>query len=92
MFRECGNAFIIESLLDIDFYKFTMGQLVFNKNRDTQVTYRLTNRSTSIRLAQHVDIRRLRKELNHVRTLAFTSWEIKYLRELMRDGEPMFSE
>jgi nicotinate phosphoribosyltransferase len=92
MFRQCGGAFIIESLLDVDFYKLTMGQFAYLNNRETQVTYKLINRTSNVRLAEHIDMRRLQNELDHVRTLSFTIWEINYLRKLMCGDKPMFCE
>ena len=92
MFRDRANGFIINSLLDVDFYKFTMGQFAYLNNRETQVTYKLINRTVNVRLAEHIDMRRLQNELDHVRTLSFTIWEINYLRKLMCGDKPMFFE
>ena len=36
---------IISSLLDTDFYKFTMGQLIFRSYPDVEVEFGLINRS-----------------------------------------------
>jgi nicotinate phosphoribosyltransferase len=83
---------IIESLLDLDFYKFTMGQLVFLKYRDVPVVYSLVNRTRSVRLAEFVDAGELREELDHVRRLRFNNSELHYLRGTNEYGDRMFRE
>jgi len=83
---------IIESLLDVDFYKFTMGQMVFLRYPDVPVTYALTNRTPEIRLASVVDEVELRGELDHVRSLRFNNSELHYLRGTNEYGDRMFSE
>lgn len=83
---------IIESLLDLDFYKFTMGQLVFLKYRDVPVTYALTNRTRRVRLAEIVEETELREELDHVRRLRFNHSELHYLRGTNEYGDRMFRE
>lgn len=83
---------IIQSLLDVDFYKFTMGQLVFLRYRDVPVTYALTNRSREIRLASVVDKGELREELDHARSLRFNNSELHYLRGTNEYGDRMFTE
>lgn len=83
---------IIQSLLDVDFYKFTMGQMVFLRYRDVPVTYALTNRTREIRLADVVDEAELRDELDHARSLRFNNSELHYLRGTNEYGDRMFSE
>ena len=43
---------IISSLLDTDFYKFTMGQLVFHRYRAVPVKYAFKNRTPNIPLSR----------------------------------------
>ena len=83
---------IIESLLDADFYKFTMGQLVFKKYKDVPVTYAFKNRTKRVALGDVVDEGALREELDHVRTLRFNNSELHYLRGTNEYGERMFGE
>ncbi len=83
---------IITSLLDIDFYKFTMGQLIFLKHAKHRVTFSLTNRTRSVKLGKEIDIDQLKRELDHVRTLSLSSDEIEYLRGLSIDGIKLFRE
>jgi nicotinate phosphoribosyltransferase len=83
---------IIQSLLDLDFYKFTMGQLVFLKYGDVSVVYALTNRTRQVRLAEIVDESELRAELDHARSLRFNNSELHYLRGTNEYGDRMFCE
>ena len=83
---------IIESLLDLDFYKFTMGQMVFLKYRDVPVVYSLVNRTREVRLAEFIDASQLRDELDHVRSLRLNNSELHYLRGTNEYGERMFRE
>jgi len=66
---------IVRSLLDTDFYKLLMCQMVQRHRPDTQVTFQLINRSTHIRLADLVDEGELREQLDHARTLQLTRGE-----------------
>ncbi len=76
---------IINSLLDTDFYKFTMGQLVFLKHRDVPVRYAFKNRTKGVRLGLVIDEKDLRAELDHVRSLSFKNSELRYLRGAIDD-------
>ncbi len=71
---------IVRSLIDTDFYKLLMCQSVFRNNPDTQVTFSLINRSKSIRLAEIIDERELREQLDHIRTLSLTRGESTWMR------------
>lgn len=77
---------IIVSLLDTDFYKFTMGQVVFNKFKDVQVKYVFKNRS-KVNLSNFITEYHLRQQLDHVMSLKLNNNEICYLR-----GLKIFSE
>ena len=71
---------IVRSLIDTDFYKLLMCQLVFRNKPDTIVTLSLINRSPSIRLADLVDEGELREQLDHIRTLRLSRGESTFLR------------
>ena len=71
---------IVRSLIDTDVYKLLMGQSIFRNKPDTAVTFRLINRSKSIRLADLIDEGELREQLDHVRSLALTRGESTWLR------------
>lgn len=83
---------IIKSLLDADFYKFTMGQVVFHRYRDASVEYAFINRTKKVRITDFVDEAELRAELDHVRTLRFTKSELHYLRGTNEYQDRMFRE
>lgn len=71
---------IIRSLLDTDFYKLLMQQFIWEHYPNEQVGWTLTNRTRTLRLAEQIDLKDLRQQLDHVRTLRFTPSEIIYLR------------
>lgn len=73
---------IIRSLLDIDFYKLTMAQVAWMRHDGVRVKFAFTNRTKDVRIAEHVDIGRVREELAHVRTLRFSREELAYLETL----------
>lgn len=80
---------IISSLLDMDFYKFTMGQVVWKHFTDMPVAYGFRNRTGKpLRIAE-VDLRR---ELDFVRRLRFTTSDLHYLRGTNEYSDRMFSE
>lgn len=88
MFDFAGRAYdhsfpfdpIIRSLLDTDFYKLLMQQFIWEHYPSELVSWRLTNRTAGIRLAEEVDLRELREQLDHARTLRLTPSEIINLR------------
>lgn len=84
--------FIIESLLDIDFYKFTMGQLIFHRYPNVPVKYALKVRTKGVHLAKVINEADLRREPDHVRTLKFKNSELHYLRGTNEYSERMFKE
>lgn len=70
---------IVRSLLDTDFYKLLMLQMIWGLYRDVDVTFSLHNRSKSIRLAEEIDIGELRDQLDFARTLRFGKKEMIWL-------------
>jgi len=92
MFENKRTGPIIESLMDTDFYKFTMGRVVFERYHDVQVQYGLTNRTKTVRLGEHISLEQLREELDHVRKLRFNNSELHYLRGTNEYSERMFPE
>jgi len=74
---------IINSFLDTDLYKFTMGQLIFfEKSLQHNVTYRFTNRDNSIKLGRIINIRELEKQIKHLFNLRPTEDELNFLSTL----------
>lgn len=70
---------IIRSLLDTDFYKLLMLQMIWGLYKDVDATFSLINRTTSVRLADNIDEDELRAQLDHARTLRFTKKEMIWL-------------
>ncbi len=70
---------IVRSLLDTDFYKLLMLQLVRMRHPDVRVTFELINRSRDVRLADVIAEDELRAELDHARTLRFDRRELAWL-------------
>ncbi|MEI8145865.1 MAG: nicotinate phosphoribosyltransferase [Alphaproteobacteria bacterium] len=70
---------IIRSLLDSDYYKFSMQQLIRRFHSDVTATFALTNRTTVMRLADVIDEAELRAQLDHARTIRFTPGELIWL-------------
>lgn len=83
---------IMQSLLDVDFYKFTMGHWVFKRYPDVPVRYAFTNRTARVRLAEYIDEADLRHELDQAQTLQASVSELHYLRGTNEYGERLFSE
>ncbi|MFK3890915.1 nicotinate phosphoribosyltransferase [Sphingomonas sp. NPDC079357] len=70
---------IVRSLLDTDFYKLLMLQLIWRRHRHTHATFALINRTRSVRLAEVIDEAELRAHLDHARGLRFTKKELIWL-------------
>lgn len=70
---------VVRSLLDTDFYKLLMVQMIREVHPDVRATFAVINRSRSIRLADDIDEAELRAQLDHARTVAFTNQELIWL-------------
>jgi nicotinate phosphoribosyltransferase len=70
---------IIRSLLDTDFYKFLMLQMIWRFKPKTHVTFAVINRSPEIRLAGVIPEHDLVAELDHARRLRFGKDELTWL-------------
>ncbi len=70
---------IVRSLMDTDFYKLLMAQFIHDRYAGVEVTFGLTNRTRSVRLAELVDEDELRTQLDHVRTLRFQPNELIWI-------------
>ena len=74
----------MEKLLNIqDQYKFPMGQLMFEKERDADVTFAMTNRKAlkGMRIADYVSPEELQEYYDNLRTLEFTPDELRILEQ-----------
>lgn len=71
---------IIKSLLDTDFYKFSMLLFIWKRYREVPVKFALTNRSTAkYPLTELIDETELREQLEHIRSLRFSESEIEHI-------------
>lgn len=74
----------------LDYYKATMGQVEFEKHRDTIVTFELTNRGANL-LSEYVTPGELRARLEELRC-GWQPEELAYLASLTnQDGGPRFT-
>ena len=69
----------IRTLLDTDFYKLLMLQMIWKMHRERRVTFQLVNRTASVRLAEIVEERELVDQLDHARTLSLAKNELIWL-------------
>jgi nicotinate phosphoribosyltransferase len=70
---------IVRSLLDTDFYKLLMLQFIWKNFPDVHVTSEVTNRTVSVRLAEHIPLGMLVEQMEHVRGLRFRRSELIWL-------------
>jgi nicotinate phosphoribosyltransferase len=70
---------IIRTLLDTDFYKLLMLQMIWKLKPDVRATFGLRNRSTSVRLADSIEEKELIAQLAHARSLRFQKNELIWL-------------
>ncbi len=71
---------IIRSLLDTDFYKLLMAQMIHKRHGDVEVEFGLHNRTSVLKLAHIIDEEELRIQLDHARTLRLSRGEVTWLR------------
>src|SRR5687768_11541191 len=83
---------IVRSRLEPDFYKFTMGQLIWRKYRDVEVTFSFKNRTPKARIGEIIELGELREQLDHARSLMFANSELLYLRSINQYQHRMFDE
>ena len=83
---------IVRSVLDTDFYKLLMAQMLHKRHRHTRVTFGIINRSRNVPLARLIDQGALREQLDHIRSLRLTRGETTWLYGNMFYGKrQMFS-
>ncbi len=71
---------VVRSLLDTDFYKLLMAQMVLKRHADVQVKFSIINRSKEVPLADLIDEADLRAQLDHIRGLRLSRGESTWLR------------
>jgi len=70
---------IVRTLLDTDFYKLLMLQMIWKLHGDRRVTFQLINRTETVRLAEIVDERELIDQLDFTRGLRLAKNELIWL-------------
>jgi len=70
---------VTRSLLDTDFYKLLMLQFIWKNYPKTPVTFSMSNRSSSVRLAGMFPIEELTAQMEHARSLRFRRSELVWL-------------
>ncbi len=70
---------IVRTLLDTDFYKLLMLQMIWKLKPEARVAFALTNRTRAVRLAEVIDEGELVAQLDHARTLRFAGNELVWL-------------
>ena len=70
---------IVRTLLDTDFYKLLMLQMIWKLKPDARVAFGLVNRTRAVRLADVIDEGELVAQLDHARTLRFAPSELVWL-------------
>jgi nicotinate phosphoribosyltransferase len=70
---------VVRTLLDTDFYKLLMLQMIWKLQPTTRVTFGLANRSLDIKLAHSIDEGELVAQLDHARNLRFQKNELIWL-------------
>lgn len=82
---------IITSLLDTDFYKYTMGYLAWSRYADVPVEYQFINRTHGVDVGAVLNLRELREQLEAVRSLRLNLSELSYLQGMRIGQKQMFS-
>ncbi|KKX31658.1 nicotinate phosphoribosyltransferase [Rhizobium sp. LC145] len=70
---------IIRSLIDTDFYKLLMLQMIWKLYPEVDATFSLINRTKSVRLAEEIDEGELREQLDHARDVRLSKKEMIWL-------------
>jgi nicotinate phosphoribosyltransferase len=70
---------IIRSLLDTDFYKLLMLQMIWKLYPDVTATFSVINRTKPVRLAEEIDIEELQTQLDHAREVRLSKKELIWL-------------
>ncbi|OLP53427.1 nicotinate phosphoribosyltransferase [Rhizobium rhizosphaerae] len=70
---------VVRSLLDTDFYKLLMLQMIWRLYPEVDATFSLINRTRTVRLTEEIDEQELREQLDYARKLRFTKKEMIWL-------------
>src|SRR3954471_7229024 len=69
----------VRTLLDTDFYKLLMQQMIRQFYPYQNVTFSVINRTRHVRLGEIIDEGELRAQLDHARTIRFAKKELIWL-------------
>ena len=72
---------IVQSLLDIDLYKFNMDQVIFHKHSDLCGEYYFKCRTEGVVFTKEM-LTEINEQIDHLCTLRFTESELAYLRSI----------
>lgn len=82
----------VRSLMDMDFYKLTMLQMIYLKHRDVQADFELIVRDPKIPIAEFIDEGELRDSLDFATGLQYRQTDLYYLRGMDVYERNMFRE
>lgn len=71
---------IVKSILDLDFYKLTMGNVVFHRYPTAEVDYKFVCRNKDVNLLPYLED--IQEEIKSLETLSLTDSELKYLSKI----------
>ena len=72
---------MINSLLEVDAYKFSMGQVIYHQFSDYKTTWTFKCRNEDVVFTQEM-VDEINEQVNHYCTLSFTEEELQYLDTL----------
>lgn len=73
---------IITSLLDTDFYKLTMGQVVYHRFSSMNVRYKFKCRNKDVVWSEEIHGKEIRNQIENFASLRFTEDELIYLSKI----------
>lgn len=85
---------IVSSLLDDDFYKFSMGQFIWDHPRykHGNVEWRFKNRTTSVKLGEYISEKAFGEQIDSIKHMSLDASEHHYLAGTFEYSNRMFSD
>lgn len=76
----------------VDYYKLTMGDVIFERHPEAEVTFTLKNRNHAQPLSEYISTNELQERLDTIRSTGFSDEEIAYFAGLQaQNGEARFT-
>lgn len=72
---------MIDSLLEQDMYKFSMGQAIYHQFSDYKTTWTFKCRNTDVYFTPEM-VEEIKEQIKHFCSLRFTQSELKYLENI----------